>query len=306
MSLGLLFSGQGSQQAAMLPWLLGPAGAPMPQPLLENALGPDWRVRLDDPAWRRRNAVAQVLITGLALAAWHALQADLPAPVAIAGYSVGELAACAAAGVLTAPQAMDLAATRARLMDRAVTGLDTGLLSVDGLGPAELQTLCQRHDLVPALLLGPQRCIVGGLRADLVAAAQHAEQAGARSQILAIDIASHTPWLRSAVAPWRAALEATELQPARCVLVCNRDAGVRRDPTGLRKALAEQIAHPVPWDRCLDALAERGVRCVLEIGPGDALSRMWTARHPQVPARSIDQFQHRQGVLDWVRRNLAA
>ncbi len=305
MSLGLLFSGQGSQHADMLGWLLGPADAPVPQPLLSAALGPDWRHRLVDDAWRRRNGVAQPLVTGLALAAWQSLQPDLPTPAVIAGYSVGELAACAAAGVLDAPQAMALAATRARLMDRAVAGLDTGLVSVDGLAPDAMRTLCHDHELMPALQLGPRHQILGGLRADLEAAARAAAKAGARCQLLAIGIASHTPWLRSAVAPWRAALEATALQPARCPLVCNRDAVLRRDPAGLRQALAEQIAHTVPWDRCLDALAERGVRCVLEIGPGDALSRMWAARHAGVPVRSVDQFQHRQGILDWVRRQLA-
>lgn len=305
MGLGLLFSGQGCQQARMLGWLLGPADAPVPQPLLAQALGADWRTRLDDAAWRRSNAVAQALITGLALGAWQALQAELPAPMAIAGYSVGELAACAAAGVMSSPQAMALAATRAALMDAAVAGQDTGLLSIDGLTDADLQALCQRHGVVPALQRGPQRCIVGGLRADLLRAAHDAEQAGARCQLLAINVASHTPWMHSALAPWRAALDAADLQPARCALVCNRDALVRRDPAGLRQALAEQIAHTVPWDRCVAVLAERGVRCVLEIGPGDALSRMWTARHPHIPARSVDQFHHRQGIVDWVRRSLA-
>jgi [acyl-carrier-protein] S-malonyltransferase len=207
--------------------------------------------------------------------------------------------------VLSPEQALSLAATRAGLMDQAVAGLDTGLLSVDGLGPDALHTLCTAHEVQPALLLGPQHQIVGGLREALAALGREAGQAGARCQWLAIDLASHTSWLHSAVAPWRAALDAVEFRPARCPVVNNHDAVARRDPTGLRLALAEQIAHPVLWARCLDTLAERGVRCVLEIGPGDALSRMWQTRHPQVPARSVDQFQQRQGIIDWVHRSLA-
>ncbi|MEH3087572.1 MAG: hypothetical protein PGN26_13810 [Xylophilus ampelinus] len=54
----------------------------------------------------------------------------------------------------------------------------------------------------------------------------------------------------------------------------------------------------------MQTLAERGARCVLEVGPGAALARMWRARYPAVPARSVDEFGSRDAVLRWVRRTL--
>jgi [acyl-carrier-protein] S-malonyltransferase len=81
---------------------------------------------------------------------------------------------------------------------------------------------------------------------------------------------------------------------------------VVRHVTDLRRALAQQIATTVLWDRCMDTMAERGVRCVLEVGPGSALSRLWQARHPDIPARSIDEFEQPAGVARWVAQRAAA
>ena len=48
-----------------------------------------------------------------------------------------------------------------------------------------------------------------------------------------------------------------------------------------------------------------GVRCVLEVGPGNTLARLWQAIHPEVPVRSLDDFQRPDNAATWVRRCLA-
>ncbi|MEO5697067.1 MAG: acyltransferase domain-containing protein, partial [Burkholderiaceae bacterium] len=145
MSLGLLFSGQGTQHAAMLPWLEDGSEASTALSLLAGRLGDDWRARLDDPGWSTRNDIAQPLLTGVCLAAWEQLAPMLPAPRVIAGYSVGELAAFSAAGVFDAASAMALAAERARFMDECVRDVHTGLLSVSGAAPMAIERWCAEH-----------------------------------------------------------------------------------------------------------------------------------------------------------------
>jgi len=57
----------------------------------------------------------------------------------------------------------------------------------------------------------------------------------------------------------------------------------------------------------IDQLAEglaRQVVCVLEIGAGSALAKMWNERHPDIPARSIDEFGHPQGAAAWIGRHM--
>jgi [acyl-carrier-protein] S-malonyltransferase len=78
-----------------------------------------------------------------------------------------------------------------------------------------------------------------------------------------------------------------------------------RDPHALRTALARQIDHTVQWAACLDALAEQGVHCVLEIGAGATLSKMWNQRHPDIPARSLEDFNDAAGAARWLERRSA-
>ena len=304
MGLGLLFPGQGTQHAGMLPWLetAGPAKGALAG--MAALLGADWRARLADPHWRSRNAVAQPLLTGLCLAAWEALAPLLPAPLAVAGYSVGELAAFSAAGVFTAEAALRLAQRRAQCMDACVQGLDTGLLAVTGAATDAVDALCRQHGLALAIRTAPDRCVLGGAGAALDAAARQAEAAGASCTRLAVAIASHTRWLAGAVPLFASALAAEPFERPQAALVCNLGAGVLRRPDELRLALAGQIASPLRWDRCMDSGAERGPACLLEVGPGSTLARMWNVRHPDIPARSLDDFQSPQAAADWVAKTL--
>jgi [acyl-carrier-protein] S-malonyltransferase len=72
-----------------------------------------------------------------------------------------------------------------------------------------------------------------------------------------------------------------------------------------RQALAAQIATTVKWAECMEAIRARQPRCVLEIGPGQALARMWNERYEDVPARSCDEFRSAAAVIRWVAEGTA-
>jgi [acyl-carrier-protein] S-malonyltransferase len=71
----------------------------------------------------------------------------------------------------------------------------------------------------------------------------------------------------------------------------------------LRPALAAQIASTVQWQACMQAVAERQPHCVLEIGAGSALARLWKARYPAIAARALDEFKDLSGALRWLEKN---
>ena len=301
MNYGLLFSGQGTQHAAMVPWLESdPACAPALQ-ALTGVLGSDWRAGLQDAAQRSRNTFAQPLITGTAVAAWAAVRGALgDAPAALAGYSVGELAAYAAAGVFSASTAITLAVQRATQMDAAVRGLDTGLLSVSGLSAQ--QVLHAQPALQCAIDIGADQGIYAGDAAALRAGAAALSQQGALCKRLDVRVASHSRWMAGAASAFAAQLEAVPFLRPRATLVLNATGTGTRDPQVLRRALAAQIDHTVQWAACMDALAEQGVSCVMEIGAGTTLSKMWNQRHPAIPARSLEEFQDAAGAARWIAR----
>jgi [acyl-carrier-protein] S-malonyltransferase len=203
--------------------------------------------------------------------------------------------------VLDGPTTLSLAQVRADAMQASSAGLATGLMAVQGPGGEAIARLCRRLGLAVAIRTAADRVILGGPD-DLLDAAQAELQAGgARCTRLAVRVASHTPWMAPAAAAFGARLAAIAFAPPRAVLVCNAVGAALRRPADLARALADQIATTVPWDRCQDAVAERQVRCVLEVGPGTTLSRLWNERHPGLPARSVDEFRSPEAIVRWVR-----
>ena len=305
MSYALLFSGQGTQHPGMFPWLSEDTGAAAVA-AMDAALAAPWRSVLADPQRRHQNGQAQVLVTGSNLAAWSHLAPLLPGlPVVVAGYSVGELAACACAGALTVADAIGLAAQRAACMDQCAqhvsnrSGQGAGLLSVSGMTEDALHAACPTLDC--AIRIAPDHAIWGGTDADLQDASACLIAIGAVCKRLDIAVASHTPRMRDAAQAFAAVLGAASWRQPDFPVVLNATAMPVRQATRLRDGLATQIDHTIDWAACMDALAERGVDCVLEIGAGSPLSALWNRRHGGIPARALADFQGPAGAAEWVR-----
>lgn len=299
MGYALVFSGQGLQHPGMLPWL----AADPTLAEVERQLGSDWRERLQDPTWAGRNVHAQVLLTGLALAAWGQLAPHLPAPAIVAGYSVGEIAAFAAAGAFDAPTALALAQRRAACMDDAAAREPTGLLGVTNVPPGAIEALCAACDLEIAIRNAADSVVIGGPRAALDRAAQQAARQGMRCTPLNVALASHTRWMAPAASAFSQVLADAPVTRPRVALVSHA-LGRIRDAEHARTALAAQIDHTVRWDECQEAIAAQRVQAVLEIGPGNSLARLWAQRHPDIPARSADEFRTRDAVVAWMQKRL--
>jgi [acyl-carrier-protein] S-malonyltransferase len=307
----LIFAGQGTQHPGMFPWLSDDPGAPSAEAVaaMNAALGRPWRQVLEDADLRHRNAIAQVLITGTSLAAWSLLAPHVPQPPAVvAGYSVGELAASGCAGALALGDAVALAAERAACMDdaaaqaRAALGQGGGLLSVSGVTEAAMGWLCPA--LQCAIRIAEDHAIWGGLESDLGAATAALAALGAVCKRLEIGVASHTSQMRGAAQRFTAALAQRPWRAPDCGVVLNADATLCRQSARLQAGLARQLDHTIDWAACMDTLAERGIRCVLEIGPGSPLSALWNRRHAAIPARALADFQGSAGAADWIRAQL--
>lgn len=296
MSFALLFSGQGTQHPAMLPWLADDA---LVRGMCAQLGVDDWRRALADPDWAARNDNAQALLTGLALAAWGQLAPRVPPPAAVAGYSVGELAAFSAAGVIDPATASALAPQRAEAMDRCAARAPGGLLAVTGLSGRQLEQVRADTGLELAIRNGDASVVLGGPLATLDEAERRAVAAGAQCTRLRVNVASHTPWMREAAQSFSRTLAEVPFHAPQVVLFSN--AGDRiRDAGSARAALAAQIAQTVRWDECMENISARQVRCVLEVGPGQALARMWNQRFPTVPARACDDFRSAAAVAAWL------
>jgi [acyl-carrier-protein] S-malonyltransferase len=314
--LAILCPGQGAQHAAMFDFARRDvhANAWLDTLALPTHCGFEG-VALDaitsDPARLFANRVAQPLIVGATLANWIAVKDRIPRPALVAGYSIGELSAHAVAGTLTAHGAIALAARRAQLMDDcARRGPPHALAAIAGIERTRLAPILANAGYFAAIDT-PGSTIVGGLAPAMPALQRDVAAAGGSLSALPVGVASHTPLMAQAVAPFEALLRAHLLSPAPAIpalaalaVLAGISSERVTDADAAATTLSRQLSETIRWSDCLNALREAGITVALELGPGCGLSRMLRAEHPEIECRSVANFHGVDGVARWVSDRL--
>ncbi|MEV0197541.1 ACP S-malonyltransferase [Nonomuraea sp. NPDC050691] len=268
--LAIVAPGQGAQTPGFLtPWLELPG-------LADRLAGWSEVVGLDLITYGttagadeiRDTAVAQPLLVAAALASAEALGVK---PDLVAGHSVGEFAAAALAGALTAEQALALVRERAQAMAKAAAVTETGMTAVLGGDEAEVLAAIERHGLTPANINGAGQIVAGGTLEQLAAFQDDAPER-ARLRPLAVAGAFHTVHMAPAVATLRdAALGVTPADPS-VRLLSNADGQVVTSGADFLDRLVKQVSSPVRWDSCMATMAGQGVTAMIELLPGGTLT----------------------------------
>jgi [acyl-carrier-protein] S-malonyltransferase len=219
--------------------------------------------------------VAQPLLVGAGLLALRALTGTAStAPTgtgAVAGHSVGELTATAAAGVLSEVEAMRLVGIRGRAMAQASAATPTGMSAVLGGDPDEVLAAIEGPGLTPANVNGAGQVVAAGAMDALAALAA---EPPTRARVIPLKVAGafHTDYMQSAVDSLAAA--AADLSPADAAVpfVSNRDGEVVTDGREVLDRLVAQVSNPVRWDLCMERFAALGVTALIELPPAGTLT----------------------------------
>ncbi len=226
-----------------------------------------------DAAEIRDTGVTQPLVVVAALLAYQQLtrRVSLPSDTAVAGHSVGELAAAAIAGVLTPDSAVRLAAVRGREMAAACALAPTGMSAVLGGEPEQVLRRLDELGLDPANRNGAGQVVAAGPTAALKELAAEPPE---RARVVPLPVAGafHTRFMAPAETALRAhAHSLTVADPTRALL-SNADGRLVSSGTDVVHRLVAQVTRPVRWDRCMATLQEMGVRAVIELPPAGALT----------------------------------
>lgn len=301
MRLALLFSGQGQQNADHLSFLRENAGRGLSGELA-NVLGSLWTETDQGTVDLSINRIAQPMIFGFEMLWWEKLRSYLPTPVCAAGYSLGEMAACAAAGLFSDNAGVMLCHERANLMD-AKTSETTTMLAVLGMGEEQVAAIAGQFGLEIAIRNAPMHFVVAGNEVLINKAAECFAKAGASKLMpIAVRTPSHTRFLKSASESFARTLESYAqgnlLFPVISAVTGKMSFSCKDAVT----ALATQISSMLHWDEVLETVVEMQPDAVLEIGPGNALSKMLGDYAPLIPVRSVCDFKSASGVLTWLGR----
>ncbi|MBO1768151.1 acyltransferase domain-containing protein [Allobranchiibius sp. GilTou38] len=274
--LAIVCPGQGSQTPGFLaPWLEVP-GFPERLAWLSAVAGMDLVAHgtTSDAETIKDTAVAQPLIVGSGLLCLLALF-DHPADGfrlvgAGAGHSVGEITAAAAAGVLSAEQAMVFVRERGAAMAQASAARPTGMSAVLGGDPDEVRASLDQHGLTAANINAAGQVVAAGTMEQL-SELKAAPPTKARVVPLQVAGAFHTEHMASAVDRLAHLANAISTHDSRIPLVSNKDGQVVHQGREVLGRIVSQVRNPVRWDLTMDTLASMGVTGLIEIPPAGTL-----------------------------------
>ena len=273
--LALLAPGQGSQTPGMLaPWLELP-GADGRIAAWSDAIGLDL-ARLGTTATAEEIAdtsVTQPLVVATTLLAHEELTGRgllAGANTVVAGHSVGEIAAYAIAGVLSAADAVTLAATRGSEMARACAVEPTGMAAVLGGDETEVLNRLDALDLVPANRNAAGQIVAAGAISALEKLAED-PPARARVRMLATAGAFHTHFMSSALDAYAAAAQTVTTAEPATTLLSNADGQPVTSAADAMTKVVAQLTQPVRWDLCTKTIAAHEVTAIIEFPPAGTL-----------------------------------
>jgi [acyl-carrier-protein] S-malonyltransferase len=252
--------------------------------------GPESELTLTENAQPALMATSLAVIHVLHIEGGFALTRDA---VFVAGHSLGEYSALAAAGAVTIGDTARLLRLRGRAMQEAVPVGEGAMAALLGLGIEEGQAVAAEAagpDQVCAVANdnAPGQVVVSGHRQAVERAVAIARRDGARRSIaLPVSAPFHSPLMAPAAETMAAALGRVALQPPVVPLVANVSATATRDPARIKRGLVEQVTAMVRWRESMLFLEQDGVEEVVEIGTGRVLTGLAKRIAPDLAARAV-------------------
>jgi [acyl-carrier-protein] S-malonyltransferase len=210
----------------------------------------------------------------------------------VAGHSLGEYSALAAAGALELSQAARLLRLRGEAMQKAVpvgTGAMAALLGLDLTAAQDVARDAAQGEICDcANDNAPGQVVVSGTRAAVERAVEIGKGRGAkRAVMLPVSAPFHCALMRPAADAMAEALAAAPIAPPRIPLVANVTAAPVNDPAAIRELLVRQVVGLVRWRESVTAMRALGVTTLVECGAGKVLTGLARRIEPDMAALAL-------------------
>ena len=215
----------------------------------------------------------------------------------VAGHSVGEIAAYAIAGVISADDAVKLAATRGSEMAKACALEPTGMSAVLGGDEAEVLARLDALDLVPANRNAVGQIVAAGALSALDKLTED-PPAKARVRQLATAGAFHTHFMASATDGYANAAESVATSEPTAKLLSNADGQPVASAADAMSKLVAQLTRPVRWDLCTATMRQDNVTAIVEFPPAGTLAGIAKRELRGVPTHAVKSTADLDGLAD--------
>lgn len=305
--VAFLFAGQGAQHPGMGAALAEREAAAQAVFATADALRPGTSDQCFSGTADELNQTAntQPCVFACDLACTRALEAHGITPAAVAGFSLGEVAALTFAGALSDAQGFKLVCHRARFMDAAARRHPGSMRAVLKLDAETVERLAREAgEAWPVNYNSPKQTVVAGSPEALEALDVLVKAAGGRSMPVAVSGAFHSPYMEQASRELAAYLGGNvQFAAPRIPVIANLTAAPY--PSGSDEAaaqeraetLAAQASHPVQWVNTLHELERRGIDTFIEVGPGKTLTGLAKRTLSDVKVLSCETPEELDAVL---------
>jgi len=311
MRCAFLFPGQGSQIVGMGHDIAAayPAARHMYQ-LSDEALGwsvsdicfhgPDTLLTATDNTQPALVATSLAVLAALAGEVTRITAFTTTHAVAVAGHSLGEYSALAAAGSLTPADAIRLVRRRGELMAAATSG---SMAAVIGLDDDIIDRICATVSTPDATVVvanynTPGQTVISGAPTAIARASDALKTAGAKLvKPLNVSGAFHSPLMHDAAQALTTAVTTTHFAPPQLPVISNITATPLADAAAIRAELPAQMVSPVRWVHTIHYLVKDGVTHFVEIGAGDVLKNMMKRIAPDAHTTSIKDVASLEAFL---------
>ena len=196
------------------------------------------------------------------------------APDMVAGHSLGEFSALAAAGAIGFEDALRLVSIRAQAMQKACCLQSGTMAAIMKLDAEKIEEICAGCEgvVVAANYNSPAQTVISGEVTAVEQACEKLKEAGARrALILPVGGAFHSPLMEPARAELAEGIEKTIFRTPVCPVYQNVTAAPSTDPEVMKTNLLSQLTSPVRWTQSVINMIEDGASHFIEIGPGKVL-----------------------------------
>lgn len=274
----LLFAGQGAQTVGMgrdLAEKFDVAADLFAE--ANRRLGMDLTGKMfDGPASElTRTSVCQPALYVHGLACLELLKRRVPdlEIAGVAGLSLGEFTAHAAAGTFDFATGLDLVSKRGAFMEEATSATGGSMAALIGGEEADIRRLAEDCDIDVANLNAPGQIVVSGPKEGIARAVASAEEFGVRiAQELDVAGAYHSRLMMPAQEKLADVLARTDFSIPSVPVVCNVEAREVSDPEEIKRTLEAQVSGSVRWSESIEHFIAQGEDLFIELGPGRVLA----------------------------------
>jgi len=221
---------------------------------------------------------------------------------AVAGFSLGEIAALAYAKAYSHADGFKIVTKRGKLMHEASSGIDSAMCAVLKLDADTIVNTAQKYEKLYAVNFNcPGQTVVSGLKTSLEAFEGEIRELGGRCVPLAVSGAFHSPFMEDASNEFKKELQGYKINKPEIPVYSNYSA----EPydAEITETLAMQMKSPVRWQETIENMITEGFTDFIEVGAGKTLCGLIKKISKEVRVYSVEDEETLKTTIEAVKEN---